>query len=82
MNANVEPPQTATEMGIRIGATVIKTDWYPSGLAQRMRALSEDGGKGGIKLFGHNVERKNRIRLSAGDDLWDCLPKHFSCEMQ
>ena len=57
----------AEDIGIIIGRTVVKLDWYLG---------SSIGSRQGQDPI---VERENHITISGGDDNWDSLAKRF-CE--
>lgn len=61
--------ETAIEMGIKIGPSVVMKDWYRFD-------------KFGLEGNGRIIIRENIITQSAGDDRWDCMAKHFVEDLQ
>lgn len=61
--------ETAGSIGIQIGKTVERVDWY------RFDRF-------GIGGDGRIIERVNRITTSAGDMFWDCLARRFFESLQ
>jgi hypothetical protein len=68
--ARVAAGKRAEDIGIIIGPTVVKLDWYLG---------SSIGPRQGQDPI---VERKNQITTSAGDENWDSLAKHFREESE